>query len=77
MQQIMSQVTGHSHQLLSFNKVYDQLKLEQSAHQERRKILLDAIVGSAGRYNDFTRTFLPLQAEGEARWVRVRNLVCR
>jgi hypothetical protein len=49
MQQIMSQVTGHSHQLFSFNEVYDQLKLEQSAHQERRKIPLDDYYGRVWR----------------------------
>ena len=37
-----------------------------------RVIPLDAIVGSVGRYRDFTRTFLPRVEEGAARWAQVK-----
>src|SRR5690606_19078844 len=33
---------------------------------------LDAIVGSVGRYQDFTREFLPLVNEDRHRWVGVK-----
>lgn len=39
------------------------------------EIPLDAIVGSAGRYSDFTREFLPLQDANQERWVRVKKAV--
>jgi nucleotide-binding universal stress UspA family protein len=37
-----------------------------------REIPLDAIVGSVGRYSDFTRSFLPLQDGNEQRWARIQ-----
>ncbi|MDX1662212.1 MAG: hypothetical protein R3272_00360 [Candidatus Promineifilaceae bacterium] len=40
--------------------------------QGRREISLDAIVGSVGRYNDFTSTFLPRTAADAGRWAAVR-----
>ena len=37
-------------------------------------IPLDAIVGSVGRYADFTRQFLPRQDSDQERWVTVRSM---
>ena len=36
---------------------------------------LEKIVGSVGRYKDFTRTFLPRAGISEERWLRVDNVV--
>ncbi len=41
------------------------------SHIGTRQIPLDAIVGSVGRYQDFTRTFLPRLENDEDRWVSV------
>ena len=47
------------------------LKGKTGAAAGLKEIPLDAIVGSVGRYADFTRSFLPLQDSDEARWARV------
>jgi hypothetical protein len=63
--------TGRSNELLSFEKVRQSLHLQDSASRGLREIELDKIVGSTGRYRDFTRTFLPKNNTTEERWRRV------
>ncbi len=60
--------------LLSFEEVQEKLRLTQNAYRGLQDIPLDQIVGSVGRYNDFTRTFLPLVEEDSWRWRRVAEL---
>jgi nucleotide-binding universal stress UspA family protein len=72
LQRVISHLTGRSMDLLSFDEVCQQLKLEGSTTRGRREIPLAAIVGSAGRYNDFSRSFLPLQDHDESRWAGVK-----
>jgi len=60
--------------LLSFEEVQAKLRLHQNAYQGLQEIPLDKIVGSVGRYHDFTRTFLPLVESDGARWMRVAEL---
>jgi nucleotide-binding universal stress UspA family protein len=70
-QQIISRFTGESTDLLSFDDVSQKLKVKGSSPRGFREIPLDAIVGSVGRYKDFTRSFLPRQENDKERWARV------
>ena len=63
--------TGRSNDLLSFEEVKENLKLQDSSYKGLQNIELDKIVGSTGRYRDFTRTFLPKSDLTEERWRRV------
>jgi hypothetical protein len=56
---VMSLITGHDRHLLSFNQVVDKLRLKQTIYRGLQDIPLENIVGSTGRYTDFTRRFLP------------------
>ncbi len=60
--------------LLSFEEVQEKLRLNQNAYRGLQQVPLDQIVGSVGRYNDFTRTFLPLMENDSWRWRRVAEL---
>jgi hypothetical protein len=60
--------------LLSFEEVQEKLRLNQNAYRGLQEVPLDQIVGSVGRYNDFTRTFLPLIEGDSWRWRRVADL---
>lgn len=66
-----SSFTGRPNSLLSFDEVKDRLRLQDSAYKGLHEIELDRIVGSTGRYRDFTRTFLPKSDRSENRWRRV------
>ncbi|MCD4686378.1 MAG: hypothetical protein K8S97_10620, partial [Anaerolineae bacterium] len=60
--------------LVSFDEVQQKLRLNQSAYRGLQQVPLAQIIGSVGRYHDFTRTFLPLTESDSARWRRVAEL---
>ena len=72
MQEILARLRGKSNQLLSYDEVAEKLNLRARTERGTRMIPVDAIVGSVGRYTDFTRTFLPRRANDEQRWARVK-----
>ena len=64
---------GHQRdELLSYEDVSRRLRITGRASSGVQDIPLDAIVGSVGRYQDFTRNFLPRRSAGRERWARVR-----
>lgn len=71
LREIVSRFTGKSIGLLSYEEVRQRLKAHGGISRGLQDIPLDAIVGSVGRYNDFTRDFLPLADESQDRWVRI------
>jgi nucleotide-binding universal stress UspA family protein len=71
MKEILAQFSGESTQLLSFDEVREKLKVLGSSDLGLQDIPLDAIIGSAGRYAEFTRDFLPRQDIDEQRWARI------
>lgn len=71
-ERILATLSGRSADLLSYEDVLKKLKEKGRASRGLKDIPLDAIVGSVGRYNDFTRTFLPRRDEDIHRWTRVQ-----
>ena len=51
----------------------DKVHAIETNQRQLKDIPLDAIVGSVGRYAEFTRSFFPRQDEEKGRWVRVRS----
>lgn len=63
---------GRAPELLSFDSVQTALQAwHQVEKREPEVIPLDKIIGSVGRYRDFTREFLPKESISEARWQAV------
>lgn len=73
MQEVLARIRGKSNQLLSYDDVAEKLKLRARSERGIQHIPVDAIVGSVGRYTDFTRTFLPRRANDQQRWARVKT----
>jgi len=71
LEEMLSYVTGRPSDLLPFEEVRQSLRLQDSTYKGLHEIELDKIVGSVGRYRDFTRTFLPKSDRSEDRWRRV------
>ena len=71
-QEVLARITGRPNELLSYEDVAEKLKLRVRTERGIQHIPLDAIVGSVGRYTDFTRTFLPRRAQDKDRWAGVR-----
>lgn len=75
LQSVLARLTGRSADLLSFDEVRETLRGRATLPQGLQEIPLDSIVGSVGRYADFTRTFLPLSDSQGERWARVRAMI--
>jgi nucleotide-binding universal stress UspA family protein len=71
-QEVLARVTGKSNQLLSYDDVAEKLRLHARTERGIQSVPLNAIVGSVGRYTDFTRTFLPRREEDQQRWAKVK-----
>lgn len=69
---VLAQLSGQHRPLLSFDEVRQRLHAVESAASRLEDVPLDAIVGSVGRYQDFTREFLPLFDADRNRWVDVK-----
>jgi nucleotide-binding universal stress UspA family protein len=71
-QEVLARITGKSTRLLSYEDVAQKLRLHARTERGIQNIPVDAIVGSVGRYTDFTRTFLPRRDEDRQRWARLK-----
>ncbi|MEK7442370.1 MAG: universal stress protein, partial [Chloroflexota bacterium] len=72
-QGIVARFTGKSTELLSYEEVSQKLKAVGSAHRGLKEIPIEKIIGSVGRYTDFTRSFLPRHDSDESRWANVMS----
>lgn len=72
LQGVLARVMGRSNELLSYEDIASRLKLQGRSDKGLQSIPVDAIVGSVGRYTDFTRTFLPRRATDRHRWAGVK-----
>ncbi len=74
-QQLLARLKGREIDLLAYYEVADRLHPLATIERGLQEIRLDAIVGSVGRYRDFTRTFLPRHDGEMARWVGLKTAV--
>jgi hypothetical protein len=70
-EEVRSLLTGRSIDLLRFEEVKQRLRLRDERNTGLQEIPLDKIVGSVGRYRDFTRSFLPRTNAIRSRWQRL------
>jgi hypothetical protein len=73
LQKTLASITHRSIELLPYDEVRSQLKFSGSAHRGVEEIPIHKIVGSVGRYQDFTRDFLPTNQSDELRWAQLRT----
>jgi hypothetical protein len=74
-QEILAAFTRRPADLMRFDEVYEKLDLRIMADRGLQPVPLDQIVGSVGRYQDFTRAFFPRQAHLGDRWKRIEEMV--
>lgn len=70
--EVLGALSGREAPLLSYDEVRRRLHAVETPTQVLEDVPLDAIVGSVGRTQDFTREFLPRSDADKARWVGVR-----
>lgn len=72
LQQLLARFTGEQTELLSYEDIREKLKVTNVRERGLQEIPVAKIVGSVGRYNDFTRSFLPKSDNSGERWARVK-----
>ena len=72
LQGVLARITGRSNELLSYEEIANKLKLQGRSDKGMQTIPVESIIGSVGRYTDFTRTFLPRRAGDQQRWANVK-----
>lgn len=65
---IVDTVRRQPNEMLSFAEVRARLNVRGQRYIGHQTVLLDHIVGSEGRYDDFDRRFLPRSRSLKARW---------
>ena len=73
MERLTGWFTGKSLALLSYEDVSQKLMVTHKQTCGLQEVPIKAIVGSVGRYEDFTRSFLPRRDSDEERWTGVRT----
>ncbi|MEM7130939.1 MAG: hypothetical protein AAF702_31750 [Chloroflexota bacterium] len=68
---LLSMITGGNRDLVKFDEVAQRIKARQQREIGIQNIPLKQIVGSVGRYRDFTRTFLPRSSINQERWTTI------
>jgi hypothetical protein len=68
---VLAVLTGRPNDLLSYEEARKAVRATQQLPPSTEMIPLDKIVGSVGRYRDFTRSFLPREGASAARWKRL------
>ncbi|MCP4424750.1 MAG: transcriptional regulator [Chloroflexi bacterium] len=71
---IMARFTGRPTEMLPFDIIRAELRQQNPFYQGIQEIPVDLIVGSVGRYREFTRRFLPLTDSLRERWIGVETL---
>lgn len=69
--EMINLLRGKSAELMSFDDIKSRLRLREESYRGLQDVPLDKIVGSVGRYRDFTSNFLPKKPEMQDRWSRV------
>lgn len=74
-QEIFAQITGKEEEirLLPYQEIRDKLQGLERSKKYLEDVPIDAIVGSVGRYHEFTRSFLPRRTVNQGRWARIMS----
>ncbi|HFE66930.1 MAG TPA: hypothetical protein ENJ93_06675, partial [Chloroflexi bacterium] len=72
LQELLARFTGANTKLLSYDEIRQQFQLTNVRNRGLEEIPVGKIVGSVGRYKDFTRNFLPKSDSDKERWARVK-----
>lgn len=68
---LLGKISGANTDLVSYDAVASRLRARQQIEMGTRMVPLNQIVGSVGRYRDFTRSFMPRSAVNPERWARI------
>lgn len=68
---VFNHLRGKPAELLSYEDIRARLRLREEIYRGIQNVPLEQIIGSVGRYHEFTRSFLPRRDTTRDRWARV------
>ncbi|KAA3654291.1 MAG: hypothetical protein DWQ04_34640 [Chloroflexi bacterium] len=68
---LASWIEGSDNNLLPYHEIREKIPFQGQVDRGVQTIPLEKIVGSAGRYRDFDRAFLPTQKSNSQRWINI------
>ena len=71
---ITSRWQGRDNRVMPFEAIRGELRYQNHMYRGIREIALERIVGSVGRYHEFSRRFLPLNDSLRERWININEL---
>jgi len=71
--EILRRLRGQPLKLLPFDTIQRHVSTDEITEHGLQRIPLKSIIGSVGRYTDFTRDFLPRSKALKNRWARVKS----
>lgn len=74
-EEALSALTQRPAALMSFEHVHERLHLKHVRYLDLQDVPIDRIVGSVGRYQDFTRAFFPRGDHLRGRWEKIEQLL--
>src|SRR5215211_1288672 len=72
---LLDTVRRRPNNMLSFEEVRARLNVRGQRYLGHQTVLVDAIIGSEGRYSDFDRSFLPRSDALKHRWSRIDQAI--
>jgi hypothetical protein len=72
--ELAARLAGRQYHLLPFEAIRNRLRQQNPLYRGIQQIPLEQIVGSVGRYLEFSRTFLPLNNSLRERWANIDAL---
>jgi hypothetical protein len=73
-QQLSARISGKDNSMMPFDALRAHLRQQNPLYQGVQEVSLVQVVGSVGRYKEFTRQFLPLEDSIKERWIGVDTL---
>lgn len=71
LQRVIGAMKPHGQELLSLHEVREALRPRGETYRGMQTVEVSLIVGSEGRYRDFTKSFMPRHDHLKHRWIRV------
>lgn len=68
---VFSVLKPEDHELLSLHDVRKVLRTTGESYRGYKSVPIDKIIGSEGRYRDFSRTYLPRREHSRTRWTSI------
>ncbi|MBW7958903.1 MAG: hypothetical protein LC131_08370 [Anaerolineae bacterium] len=71
---LTSWLLGRDARLLPFDAIRRNLRQQSPLYRGIQDVPIEQVIGSVGRYDDMTRTFLPLNDAMKERWIKMAEL---